>query len=109
MEKILKCNKWGGQINGGLEFKKRLTMIINQQIQVVIQQKTKIHTEACHFAWKLNPSSTNKKRKCNKEFVKTLFSSKLINGGPNKVQGVEKLISGGAFIRHLRVPISAAA
>ena len=57
---------------GGSEFKKRLIMIIKQwqkQKHVVIKQKTKIYTEACYFALKLDLSCTNKERKYNKEFV----------------------------------------
>ena len=65
-------------------------MTIKWQKQVVIKQKTEIHTEARCVALKVGLNSTDKERKDNKGFVKTSFSSKLINGGPNMVRGVGK-------------------
>ena len=66
-----------------------------------------MHTETRHFALKVGLDSTRKERKYNKEFIKkTSFSSKLINGGPYKVQGVGKnqeINRRGPFVRHLRV------
>ena len=54
----------------------------------VIKHKTKIDTEPCYFALKIR--HTNKERIGNGGFVKKSISLKLINGGPSKVQGVEK-------------------
>ena len=85
-------------------------MTINPEKQVVIKQKATIHTGARWFTSKLDFNSTNKGRKCNKEFVSN-FNLLKINkrrvlirsGGWKKVQ---KFISrGDTFIMNQRVGI----
>ena len=61
-------------------------MIIKRRKQIVIKQRTNVHTEARYFALKLDLNGTNKERKYNKELNKNSFSSKLINGDPDKVR-----------------------
>jgi len=46
-------------------------------------------------------NSTDKEMDSNQRFVKQSISLKLINGGPNKVRGfekIEKLINGGVYL-----------
>ena len=74
--------------------------------QVVVKQKTKIHTEARYFALTVGLNSTIKERKCNKEFVKNYLFLKVNKQGVQRRYGVLKTIKklgGGTFIRHLRV------
>ena len=61
------------KINGGLKVEKRFTGIIKwrrKQRQVVIKQKTYMHTEVHYFAFKVGLNNTKKERKYNKLFVK---------------------------------------
>ena len=71
----------GIKVNGRWDFEKCLTMIIMWQKQVVIKQKTKIHTEARYFALKLELSNTYKKGNIIQSSEETSFTSTLINGG----------------------------
>ena len=52
-------------------------MIIEQQKQVVIKQKSEMHTEARYFALKFDLNSTNKEIKYSKEFVKNFLFLKI--------------------------------
>ena len=56
-------------------------MIVKRPKQVVIKQKTRIHTEARYFPLKLDLNSTNKERKHNKEFVKSFTFHKINKQG----------------------------
>ena len=72
------------KVNGGSESEKRRTMIIQRQEkqrQVVIKQKTEMHTEALSFAWNVGLITANKERKCNKAFVENFIFLKINKRG----------------------------
>ena len=78
-------------------------MITKRQKQIVFKKKTKVHTEACYSALKLNLNSVNKERKYNKECVKYSIFLKIskrvgvliMSGGLEKIK---KLVSGGGDV-----------